>query len=380
MIIELHILQSFAPSNLNRDDTGAPKDCDFGGVRRARISSQSLKRAMRRVFAKDDLVPAALRATRTKRVIVWIADSLVASGRTREDADALGAAVLAAGGIKSTDGKVGALMFIGQDEVDALADLALANAEQLLAAPAPDAVADKPRGRKGANGLPDLKGPVTAVLAKSRSVDVALFGRMIAELPAGNVDASAQVAHAISTHRVEIDFDYYTAMDDLATPEETGAAMVDTVEFNAATYYRYAIVDVSSLGERLVDGDRVRLALDAFLRAAIVAEPTGKQNSFAAHNPPSYVLVVVREAGAWSLANAFLRPVRASGEGDLVDRSIEALEAYWDRLGRMYGNRGLRFAGSAADRELGASGAIERADDVDALVAQVIDMAAGGAA
>ncbi len=380
MIIELHILQSFAPSNLNRDDTGAPKDCDFGGVRRARISSQSLKRAMRRVFAKDDLVPAALRATRTKRVIVRIADSLVASGRTREDADALGAAVLAAGGIKSTDGEVGALMFIGRDEVDALADLALANAEQLLAAPAPEAVADKPRGRKGASGLPDLKGPVTAALAKSRSVDVALFGRMIAELPAGNVDASAQVAHAISTHRVEIDFDYYTAMDELATPEETGAAMVDTVEFNAATYYRYAIVDVSSLGERLVDADRVRLALDAFLRAAIIAEPTGKQNSFAAHNPPSYVLVVVREAGAWSLANAFLRPVRASGEGDLVDRSIEALEVYWGRLGRMYGNRGLRFAGSAADRELEASGAIERADDVDALVAQVVDMAARGAA
>lgn len=380
MIVELHIVQSFAPSNLNRDDTGAPKDCDFGGVRRARISSQSLKRAMRRAFADGNLVPAALRATRTKRVISQIAESLVANGRTGEDATALATAVLAAGGIKSTDGKLGALMFIGQGEVDALAMLALEHAERLLATPALAADADKPRGRKAVSGLPDLKRPVTDALRQSRSVDVALFGRMIAELPAGNVDAAAQVAHAISTHRVELDFDYYTAMDDLATPEETGAAMVDTVEFNAATYYRYATVDVASLGVHLGDADRVRLALHAFLRATIIAEPTGKQNSFAAHNPPSYVLVVVRDAGTWSLANAFLRPIRASGDGDLVDRSIEALEAYWGRLGRMYGSRGLRFTGSAADRVLAAHDGIKRADDVDALVAEAIDMASAGAA
>ena len=380
MIVELHILQSFAPSNLNRDDTGAPKDCDFGGVRRARISSQSLKRAMRRAFAAGDLVPPGLRATRTKRVISQIAASLVADGRTSEDARVLATAVLAAGGIKSTDGEVGALMFVGQDEIDALAELALAHADGLLVATPPEGGPEKPRGRKSGTGLPDLKVAVTAALIRSRSVDVALFGRMIAELPAGNVDASAQVAHAISTHRVELDFDYYTAMDDLATPEETGAAMVDTVEFNAATYYRYATVDLSSLYAQLDDTDRLRLALDAFLRAAIVAEPSGKQNSFAAHNPPSYVFLVVRDAGTWSLANAFLRPVRASGERDLVDRSIEELEAYWARLGRMYGARGLRFAGSAADRELPTHDGIHRADGVDALVGQVVAIAAGGAA
>lgn len=380
MIVELHILQSFAPSNLNRDDTGAPKDCDFGGVRRARISSQSLKRAMRRAFASGDLVPPELRATRTKRVISQVAESLVASGRTSEDASRLGASVLAAGGIGSTDGEVGALMFLGQDEIDALAALALAHADALLAPRDPETDDNKRRGGKGRTGLPNLKSAVTEALAKSRSIDVALFGRMIAELPAGNVDASAQVAHAISTHRVELDFDYYTAMDDLATPEETGAAMVDTVEFNAATYYRYATVDVTSLGERLADADRLRVGLNAFLRAAIVAEPTGKQNSFAAHNPPSYVLVVVRDAGTWSLANAFLRPIRARGDQDLVDRSIEELEAYWARLGRMYGIRGLRFAGSTADRELAAQDGIERAGDVDMLVDRVTGLLTGGAA
>lgn len=378
MIVELHVLQSFAPSNLNRDDTGAPKDCDFGGVRRARISSQSLKRAMRRAFATGDLVPAELRATRTKRVVGQIAAVLVERGRTPDDASALAAAVLAAGGIKSTDGEVGALMFVGQDEVAALADIALAHAPALLAAAASQAEVAKPRSAKRGEGLPDLHGPVTAALTSPRSVDVALFGRMIAELPAGNIDAAAQVAHAISTHRVELDFDYYTAMDDLATAGETGAAMVDTVEFNAATYYRYATLDVTALREHL-DAERVGLALHAFLRAVIAAEPTGKQNSFAAHNPPSYVLAVVREASNWSLANAFLRPVRASGERDLVDRSIEELESFWDRLARMYGTRGLRFAGCSADRELTGRASIERVDGVDALVARVV-ASTGGAA
>ncbi len=380
MIIELHILQSFAPSNLNRDDTGAPKDCDFGGVRRARVSSQSLKRAMRRAFEVDDLVPPELRATRTKRVIGLIADALSSKGQEAATGTALATSLLAAGGIKSTEGQVGALMFVGRDEIDALADLALAHAEQLLAAQPQAENGEKPRGHKGAAGLPTFKKAVADALKKSRSVDIALFGRMIAELPDGNVDASAQVAHAISTHRVELDFDYYTAMDDLATPGETGAAMVDTVEFNAATYYRYANVDVDALAKHLGDADRVHLALSAFLRAVIVAEPTGKQNSFAAHNPPSYVLAVVRNAAAWSLANAFLRPVRASGEHDLVDRSIEELEAYWARLAKMYGTQGLRVVASAADRELPARGAIERVANVDALLSRALEAALGGAA
>lgn len=380
MIIELHILQSFAPSNLNRDDTGAPKDCDFGGVRRARVSSQSLKRAMRRVFEVDDLVPPELRATRTKRVIGQIVDSLCSKGQETATATTLATALLTAGGIKSTEGQVGALMFVGRDEIDALADLALVHAAQLLASQPPAENAEKPHGRKGAAGLPDLKKAVADALKKSRSVDVALFGRMIAELPDGNVDASAQVAHAISTHRVEVDFDYYTAMDDLAAPGETGAAMVDTVEFNAATYYRYATVDVAGLAKHLGDMDRVRVALAAFLRAAIVAEPTGKQNSFAAHNPPSYVLAVVRDGAAWSLANAFLRPVRASGEHDLVDRSIEELEGYWVRLEKMYGTQGLRVAICTADRELPALGAIERVANVDALVSRALEATVGGLA
>jgi len=377
MIVELHVIQSFAPSNLNRDDTGAPKDADFGGVRRARISSQSLKRAMRRAFAEADLVPTELRATRTKRVVGLIAEHIAAAGEGTAEAGRLAEAVLEAGGIRTADGEVGALMFLGQEEIAALARLALGHRDALLAGPVAEPEPASGRGRRRAAGLPDLKREVTEAVRSGRSVDVALFGRMIAELPAGNVDAAAQVAHAISTHRVELDFDYYTAMDDLARSDESGAAMVDTVEFNAATYYRYLSLDTSALATTLGDPDRTRLALEAFVRAAIVAEPSGKQNSFAAHNPPSYVLAVVREAGNWSLANAFLRPVRASSDHDLVEASVEALETYWERLAQMYGTRGLRLVASAALTERAPGAGIERRPSVDALVASVVDAGVG---
>ena len=375
MIVELHAIQSFAPSNLNRDDTGSPKDCDFGGVRRARISSQSLKRAMRRMFADTDLVPADLRATRTRRIVGRIADVLAKRGLDRAEAEALAAGVLVAGGIDVSEGLTGALVFLGGDECERLADLAAANTDSILGAAQTAEVAEVRRGSRPKSVTPPaLKRGVEEALGRPQSVDVALFGRMIAELPTGNIDAAAQVAHAISTHRVDLDFDYYTALDDLAGPGETGAAMVDTVEFNAATYYRYATVDVGALQARLADPEVVSLALGAFLRAAVIAEPTGKQNSFAAHNPPSYVLAVVRDAGAWSLANAFLRPVRASAETDLVDRSIDALEGYWTRLADMYGTSGVDLTASISDRELPARAGIERIADLDTLLARVVSV------
>lgn len=373
MNLDLHIVQSFAPSNLNRDDTGAPKDCDFGGVRRARISSQSLKRAMRRAFAEQSLVPAELRATRTKRVVDQVAGAIVARGRPEEEAARLAAAVIEAGGIKVTDGEVGALLFVGADEVARLAGIAVDHADELAAATTP---AESGTGKRRAAAAPaGLKKAVIDALSSPRAVDIALFGRFVAELPEGTVDAAAQVAHAISTHRVDLDFDYFTAMDDLATAAETGAAMVDTVEFNAATYYRYATLDIGALEDRLGDPAVTALALDAFVRAAITAEPTGKQNSFAAHNPPSYVLAVVRDHGAWSLANAFLDPVRPGAGHDLVDRSVEALECYWVRLGRMYGTRDIRATASLAERDLDPVDGIDRVADLDALVARVASAA-----
>jgi CRISPR system Cascade subunit CasC len=186
------------------------------------------------------------------------------------------------------------------------------------------------------------------ILATSvKSPDIALFGRMIeidSKKPFGKlqlgVDAASQVAHAISTNKTSIEFDYFTAVDDLLPAGETGAGMVGTAEFNSACFYRYANIDFNQL-------ERVNLAknhdgavntIEAFIRSSIAAVPTGKQNSMAAQNPPSLILAVARNSGLWSLANAFVKPVRPDGKGDLVENSIAQLGAYWGQLAAMYGD------------------------------------------
>jgi len=351
MIVELHILQHFAPSNLNRDDTGAPKDCLFGGFRRARISSQCIKRAIRMYFEERAVLDAQERAIRTKRLIGTLAERLEAQGRVRAEADRVARRLLESVGVQSMGDqseKTEYLLFVGQYEIDRLVAVAERYWDDLVVAdPAPDDTERKSRReqKKEAKAtVPNaVKKEVEHILSTpGRAVDLALFGRMIADLPLGRVDAASQVAHAISTHQVSVEFDYYTAVDDLLPQETTGADMIGTVEFNSACYYRYANVDLRQFLRNL-DGDRdlARKGLAAFLEAAILAIPTGKQNSFAAQNPPSFVATVVRQHGLWSLVNAFVRPVRPSDRRDLVQESISALDRYWGELTQMYGTDGL---------------------------------------
>src|SRR5262249_24761939 len=139
--------------------------------------------------------------------------------------------------------------------------------------------------------------------------------------------------------------DYFTAVDDLNPREETGAGMIGTVEFNSACFYRYSNVALPQLAQNLEgDFDLAGRALEGFIRASVEAVPSGKQNSMAAQNPPSFVMVVVREAGLWSLANAFLDPVRPDGDGDLMRKSIERLDRHWGALTKMYGSKGIALA------------------------------------
>src|SRR6266508_2221569 len=90
-LIAIHMLQNHAPSNLNRDDNGDPKDALFGGVRRARISSQSLKRSIRwsdtfRSYFTD--MPALL-AERTQLLPALVrAAARLGKGDSRPVADA----------------------------------------------------------------------------------------------------------------------------------------------------------------------------------------------------------------------------------------------------------------------------------------------------
>ena len=335
MFVELHLIQNFAPSCLNRDDTNTPKDCEFGGYRRARVSSQCLKRSVRRYFngKAADLGIEGLLAQRTKLLASQLTDRLEKKGKDRDEAEKIVGAVIEAAGVKTDDaGKTSVLLFVGPDEFDRLASRILGNWDDLSAAVG--------SGKKSKKKLPvDL----TDVLREgTRAVDVALFGRMIAELKDLNVDAACQVAHAISTHRVDMEMDFYTAVDDLQPREETGAGMMGIVEFNSSCFYRYAVLDTDQLTENLDDADLARKAAQAFVEAAIHAIPTGKQNSMAAQNLPVYARLVVCDGAPRSLANAFLAPVRPSDEKDMALASIEALEKHAADLDRMYGADGVK--------------------------------------
>lgn len=177
---------------------------------------------------------------------------------------------------------------------------------------------------------------------------------MLADLPDKNIDAACQMAHAISTHKVGIEFDFYTAVDDLQPKEETGTGMMGDIEFNSACYYRYANIDLEQLKRNLVGkewdkaseaekknaSDLARKTVEAFTRAAMAAVPTGKQTSFAAQNPPDFVMAVVRDAGTWSLANTFSMPVKE--RGDLMSASIAVLTDYWNKLKEFHGDGGIK--------------------------------------
>lgn len=242
---------------------------------------------------------------------------------------------LAAAGLKlKDDGKTEYLLFLGEGEVVAFADLIEQHWDELPVG------GDKKSKKDAKASLPaEIVKKAKALLDGGKAVDVALFGRMLADLPSVNQDAACQVAHVISTHRVEREFDYFTAVDDKGDADETGAGMIGQVEFNSATLYRYAVLDLRKLLDNL-QGD-VELALsavEAFTRALALAIPSGKQNSFAAHNPPEFAGLCLRHATPLSLANAFEKPVTPRADQALTEQSVERLAAYESKLAAVYGS------------------------------------------
>lgn len=351
-LIEIHALQNFAPSNLNRDDTGAPKDALFGGTRRARVSSQCLKRAVRQYFAglvhthawgPEDL------AVRTKRVLQELTASLVSRGRPEAEAREKARLALQAVELEvKEDGKSEYLLFLGQREIAEVARIVdeqwdvIAGAED---APAEGKKAGRAKKQAAKSADPGLRKALDAVFNGGKAVDVALFGRMLADMPGNNQNAACQVAHAISTHTVEREFDFYTAVDDLKPDDTSGADMMGTVEFNSACFYRYAVVDWEKLVENL-QGDR-ELALKGirgFVEGFVVAEPTGKQNTFAAHNPPELVVISLRfNTAPRNLANAFETAIIVRKGESLTRRSTEELARKGNTLQAAFGGDGKTF-------------------------------------
>lgn len=359
-IVEIHVLQNFAPSNLNRDDTGAPKDALFGGTRRARISSQCSKRAVRQFFGEQvvrGILSADELAQRSKRVLDALTTILKEKGRDPIAAEekarlALGAVKLAV----KDGGKTEYLLFLGQREVSGIADVIHERWDALSVAEAQPSEGKKAGKAKkqAAEGIdPEIRKALEKIFNGGKALDVALFGRMLADMPEKNQHAACQVAHALSTHAVEREFDFYTAVDDLKPEDTAGADMMGTVEFNSACFYRYAVVDRAKLGENLQqDSELAAKGLRAFLEGFVVAEPTGKQNTFAAHNPPEFVLATVRRNTApRNLANAFETAIRA--RDNLTRSSANALLGKAKVLQAAYGGEMAAFVLDLSGAEIG---------------------------
>jgi CRISPR system Cascade subunit CasC len=320
-IIEVHAIQTVPPSNLNRDDTGAPKSAVFGGWRRARVSSQSWKRAIRLDF-RETLDKSDL-GWRTKQVVKLVADQITAVAPDLEDQSRdLAVAVFTDAGItvklqKKSDQieESGYLIFLSRNQIENLASAAIAGARS----------GEKPN-----------KKALKAILQDGNSIDVALFGRMVTDDKSMSVEAACQVAHAISVHPVETDFDYYTAVDDQKDDEdESGAGMIGTVEFNSSTLYRYANLDVELLKENLGDHAATARAATAFVESFIRSMPSGKMNTFANRTLPDAVLVIVRDTQAINLVGAFEDPLK--DPNGRIEATCERLATQLEQVNEAYG-------------------------------------------
>lgn len=318
MFVDVHVLQTVPPSNINRDDTGSPKTAVYGGVRRARVSSQAWKRATRTMFR--DIVDPATLGVRTKRVVELVAERI---GNAVEDPVAAASQVITAAGIKLEKPKKKGkdddnahpgdqleqskyLLFLSATQIERLAQLAIETATT--------GVSDKAAAKAAANG--------------TDSIDVALFGRMVADSTDLNVDAAAQVAHALSVHSVNNEFDYFTAVDDRAPDDNAGAGMIGVVEFNSSTLYRYATVNVDQLSRNLGDGEATAVAVSNFLTAFVRSMPTGKQNTFANRTLPDAVVVSVRADQPVNLVTAFESPVESLGSARSAGAAKQLVERY----------------------------------------------------
>lgn len=376
VFVEFHILQNVAPSLLNRDDTGGHKDALFGGVRRARISSQCMKRAMREHWKRADQLPDDARALRTKRILAELQARLVAAGRNSDAAAAKAQAALA--GLKFSivdEGKSQYLLFLGADEIQAMAAAIDAHWDLIgdTTAAGGEAKSKVKKKAEAKDACPaEVVKAMEHALAQTRSLEVHLFGRMLADRPDNSVDACCQVAHALGTSALEREFDYYTAVDDLQPADNSGADMIGQVEFASSCFYRYAVVDLSALHRQLGGNTEVTArGLQLFAEAMIHALPSGKQNTFAAHQLPCHVAITVRSDGLpRALTNAFERPVRVRGKYSLSGESALALEKHRTTLDRSYGATGRHWFHDLSDAEIAGG-----ESDVAAVVAAALPAA-----
>lgn len=312
--IQLHLLTSYPPANLNRDDLGRPKTARMGGVERLRVSSQSLKRHWR----ISDLFQEAVTnhvGTRTKRLGTGVLDRLLEGGVKEKDAKEWAAKIADVfGALKKNSVEIEQLAHISPEELQAVNDLT----ERLIA-------------ESRAPEDEELK----LLRKKPAAADVALFGRMLASDPEFNVEAACQVAHALTVHAVVIEDDYFTAVDDLNKDEDKGAAHIGETGFAAGLFYSYVCINRDQLIDNL-RGDTALAdrAIAALTEAAVKVAPSGKQNSFGSRAYASYVLAEKGRQQPRSLSVAFLKPIQ--GE-DQASEAVRCIESQVERFDQVYG-------------------------------------------
>ncbi|MEX5763204.1 type I-E CRISPR-associated protein Cas7/Cse4/CasC [Proteus mirabilis] len=313
--IQLHILTSYAPSNLNRDDLGRPKTAIMGGFERLRISSQSLKRHWR----TSELFNIALSGNigiRTKKFGLQLYDALIEGGVSEKNAKNWVELII------EQYGK------IKKDSIETEQLVHISHLEKSLAFDLINLLIKEQRE--------PTKQELESLKTINTSIDIALFGRMLASAPKYNIEAACQVAHAISVHSTVIEDDYFTAVDDLNNGEtDTGSAHIGEAGFAAALFYSYICINKTQLIESL-DGNEelANKAIQALTEVAIKVSPTGKQNSFASRAYASYVLAEKGSYQPRSLSVAFLKPI---DDEDMENAAINALKFRMENFDKVYG-------------------------------------------
>jgi len=330
--IQLHLLTSYPPSNLNRDDLGRPKSAIMGGVPRLRVSSQSLKRAWRMSEVFEKAVHGQ-RGTRTKAKGVEIYQALITKGVEETQAHTWA---------KQIAEKFGKAKKVKEKkDADAKTTKAPADLEiEQLAHFSPqecEAIEQLTHTLAKENRAPtddELKNLLTA---KHKSPDIALFGRMLASSPDKNMEAACQVAHAITVHKVQVEDDFFTAVDDLNNgQDDLGAGHMGETEFGAGVFYLYICLDKTLLSKNLQhDETLVKQTLQGLLQAATTIAPTGKQNSFASRARASYALAEKGDQQPRSLAVAYLNPIYGQ---TLLATAIAELKTNRDNMNAVYGD------------------------------------------
>jgi CRISPR system Cascade subunit CasC len=377
MQVEIHVLQSFPPANLNRDENGMPKSTVFGGRPRARISSQCQKRAVRLHYQEHSEVDVSQFAQRSRSWMPELKALLIAKEIPEAQAEIAAKLALEVLGAKFEADKVESktILFLGKTEIAAIADILVQNWE---------AVATGLSAKEAALPKKDPNLPKVienALKDTGKPGDVALFGRMMASLPTVNVDAAVQMAHAISVNALQQEFDFFTAVDDLGQSDDQGADHMGETGYNSSTYYRFTTLDTQQLQQNLGSDDKLALITQAFAESFIKAIPTGHQNGFAAHSLPAAVMIVVRKGQPISLVDAFESPIAPKGGKSLLENAVAQLDGHWAELCKMYGDESVIFKGIVTRTQLAQQLNVLKADEkvsIDDLVKNALAAAFEG--